>query len=179
LKSVPALNLGFVDAVNYKTREEKEFLSKILHREDYLEKILLKNKYFLIGEKGTGKTSYAVYLNNSDYNNTVSRVVSLTQTDYRRFVSLSGVGKFSISSYVDIWRVILLLLVADGIANRFPDNFLAFPKFKNLKAAIDEYYHSAFRPEVDQSLDLVENSEAAAKVMAKHAEASFFKRSLF
>lgn len=169
--SVPELNLGSVDAINYKTREEKLFFSKILYREEYLEAILKKNKYFLIGEKGTGKTSYSVFLNNSDYSDTLSRIISLTQTDYRRFVALTNEGKFKVSSYVEIWKVILLLLTADGISDRFPNNTLGFPKFKQLKAAIDEYYHSAFRPEVDQSLDMIENSEAAAKIIFKHAEA--------
>ena len=45
--SVPELNLGSVDAINYKTRGEQEFLAKILCREDYLEAILRRNKYFI------------------------------------------------------------------------------------------------------------------------------------
>lgn len=132
--TVSDLNLGSVDAVNYKTKEQKEYFSKILHRETYLEKVIRSDKYFLIGEKGTGKTSYAVFLHNSDYSNTLSRVVSLSQTDYRRFIALMSLGKFTVSSYVDIWRVILLLLVSDGIANRFPDSLLGFPKFNELRA---------------------------------------------
>lgn len=66
----------------------------------------------------------------------------------------------------------LLLLISDGIANRFPNTVFGFPRFRELKAAIDEYYHSAFRPEVDQSLDIVENSENAARLIFKHAEIS-------
>ena len=168
--TVPQLNLGSIDAVNYKTKEDKEFFAKILFREDYLGQVLERKKYFLIGEKGTGKTSYSVFLHNSDYQETLSRTVSLTQTDYRRFISMTDQGKFGVSSYVDIWKVILLLLVSDGIANRFADNAFAFQKFKNLKQAIDEYYHSAFRPEVDQSLDMIENSEIAAKLITKYTE---------
>ena len=167
--TVPELNLGSVDAINYKTKEQKEFFSKILHRETYLEQVIRANKYFLIGEKGTGKTSYAVFLHNSDYEDTLSRTVSLSQTDYRRFIALMAMGKFTVSSYVDIWKVILLLLVSDGIANRFPDTAFGFPKFRSLKDAIDDYYHSAFRPEVDQSLDIIENSETAAGIVFKHA----------
>ncbi len=172
LITVPALNLGSIDAINYKTKDEKEFFSRILHRENYLEQVLQKKKYFLIGEKGTGKTSYAVFLNNSDYDNTLSRIVSLTQTEYRRFVALKQDGRFTVSSYVEIWKVILLLLISDGVSNRFSDTVFGFPKFHELKSAIDEYYHSAFRPEVDQSLDFIENSETAAKLVFKYAELS-------
>src|SRR5262249_22700687 len=151
-------------------KTEKEFLARILHREDYLEKILIKNKYFLIGEKGTGKTSYAVFLNNSDYSNTRSKVVSLSQTDYRRFIAMMQGGHYKISSYVDIWRVVLLLLSAESIRGLFKGKLDLFDKFRQLNQAIDEYYSSAFRPEVDQSLELIENSETAAKLVAKYAE---------
>ncbi|MCV9941212.1 hypothetical protein OIU35_33125 [Boseaceae bacterium BT-24-1] len=168
--SVPQLNLGSVDAINYKTRDQKEFFSKILYREEYLEQILLRNKYFLIGEKGTGKTSYAVFLNNSDYSETLSRIVTLTQTDYRRFVSLIEQKKITNFSYVDVWKVILLLLAADGISTIFNNIEGKFPKFAALRSAIDEYYHNAFRPEVDKSLDLIENAGEAARVLASHPE---------
>ncbi|MBK8631839.1 MAG: funZ protein [Sphingomonadales bacterium] len=168
--SVPQLNLGSIDAINYKTKDEREFFAKIIYKEEFLHKILEKKKYFLIGEKGTGKSSYSVFLHNSDYRNTLSRAVSLSQTDYRRFISMSTMGKFNVSSNVDIWKVILLLLVSDGIYDRFGEKSLIFQKFKNLKCAIDEYYSKAFRPEVDQSLDIVENSETAAKIMAKYIE---------
>jgi hypothetical protein len=167
---VTDLNLGSVDAINYKTKDEKEYFAKILYKENFLDEILIKKKYFLIGEKGTGKSSYSVFLHNSEYRDTLSRAISLTQTDYRRFASLTEQGKFSVSSYVEIWKVILLHLLSDGIANRFPDKILGFPRFKQLRDAMDEYYSSAFRPEVDQSLDIVENSEFAAKLMSKFFE---------
>lgn len=170
LLPVPRLNLGSIDAVNYRTKEDKDFFSKVLHRETFLHEIILRKKYFLIGEKGTGKTSYAVFLNNSEYENTLSRIVSLSETDYRRFLQLKLSGKFDISSFTDIWRVILLLLVSDGIQNRFKAGPFSTEKFDNLMSAINEYYHSAFRPEVEQSLNFVENSEFAAKIMAKYLE---------
>lgn len=81
-------------------------------------------------------------------------------------------GKFTVSSYVDIWRVILLLLGSQSIFEAFDEKALIFPKFKNLKDAIDQYYNSAFRPEVDQSLELIENSEVSAGLMAKTASLS-------
>jgi hypothetical protein len=167
--NVPSLNLGSVDAINYKTRGEHEFLAQILYREDYLESILKRQKYFLIGEKGTGKTAYAVFLNNADYNNTLSTVINLTENDYRHFVVLSQKNPSIVPYYVDVWRFILLLLVCNGIADKLSSAVSGYPKFSALKAAIDEYYHSSFRPEVDQSLDMVENAVTAAEMISRHA----------
>jgi hypothetical protein len=50
------LNVGFSNAENYQRRENKELLAKYFVRDQFLDKILDPNIYYLIGEKGTGKT---------------------------------------------------------------------------------------------------------------------------
>lgn len=67
LKSIGELNLGYSDAENYLARERKKMFSDIFVKNSYLEKLLEPTTYFLIGEKGTGKTAYATYLANSEY----------------------------------------------------------------------------------------------------------------
>ena len=69
MKNVAALNLGFSDAQNYTQRGNKQMLSSVFVRNSYLDDLLKPNIYFLIGEKGTGKTAYAAFLNNNEYNN--------------------------------------------------------------------------------------------------------------
>jgi hypothetical protein len=49
--SVPTLNLGSMDAINYTGRKEKEFLSRVFLRDSFLKATLEDKKYFLIGEK--------------------------------------------------------------------------------------------------------------------------------
>ena len=69
MKKIEDLNLGFSDAQNYAQRANKQMLSEIFVKNAYLTKLLRPNIYYLIGEKGTGKTAYAVYLSNNDYQN--------------------------------------------------------------------------------------------------------------
>src|SRR5687767_1815971 len=113
--SIPELDFGSIDGVNYKQRSQKNILNKILYKEYYLDEIVRSDKYFIIGEKGTGKTSYAVYLENNRYENHRARVIELNGTDYQKFIGLKRSGKLSVSSYSDVWRVILLLLMSDTI----------------------------------------------------------------
>ncbi|QEX22516.1 FunZ protein [Hypericibacter adhaerens] len=167
---VPKLNLGSIDAINYKRRQDKEFLARVFLRDSFLETVLEDKKYFLIGEKGTGKTAYAVLLTNTEYRNTLSSIRNLTETDYTKFVYLKENGHLRVSDYVDTWKVILLLLSAHHLVEREGPNVLQYVKFKNLKGAIDEYYRSAFAPEVVNALELVEHSEIAASLMTKHAK---------
>jgi polynucleotide 5'-kinase involved in rRNA processing len=74
---VPKIDFGPIDAVNYRQKDNKNLLGKILYKEYFLDEIVKPSKYFLIGEKGTGKTSYSVFLENNTYANTRARVIEL------------------------------------------------------------------------------------------------------
>lgn len=168
---VPDLDLGSIDAVNYKQRSQKEYLSRILYKEEFLDSIMRDSKYFIIGEKGTGKTSFATYAQNAPYRakgaevDIISKVVSLNETDYRKFISLKEAGKFSVSSYTDVWKVILLLLVSDLVSESGRKNLANFHLFNAVKTATNKYYQDAFKPEVDYTLEMIANSEAALRFL--------------
>lgn len=69
IKKINQLNLGFSDAQNYTQRANKQMLNSVFVKNDFLDKLLQPTVYYLIGEKGTGKTAYAAFLNNNDYAN--------------------------------------------------------------------------------------------------------------
>jgi hypothetical protein len=129
---------------------------------------------FLIGEKGTGKTAYAVYLANNDYLNTLSSLLYLRETEYQKFVALKKEKHLGLSDYASIWKVIIFLLIAQQIHEREGGiEFLTrFTKMGNIQKAIDEYYYKAFSPEIIQALQFVQESKIAAELMAKHAKVS-------
>ena len=74
LKAIKDLNLGFSDAQNYTQRANKQMLAEVFVKNQYLEKLLNSHVYYLIGEKGTGKTAYAAFLSNSEYKNNKSHI---------------------------------------------------------------------------------------------------------
>ena len=65
MKTIKELKLGFSDAQNYSQRKNKKFFNDIFVKNTFLDSLLDDNIYFLIGEKGTGKTAYATYLSNN------------------------------------------------------------------------------------------------------------------
>ena len=73
MKTIRQLNLGFNDAENYQKRENKELFNSIFVKNFFLDELLQSSTYFLVGEKGTGKTAYAVFLANNVYYETVIR----------------------------------------------------------------------------------------------------------
>ncbi|MFI5252720.1 MAG: P-loop ATPase, Sll1717 family [Bacteroidota bacterium] len=167
---ISELNLGFNDAENYKRRENKELFNKIFERTEYLDKLLKDNIFFLLGEKGTGKTAYAVYLSNNNYKNTNARINYIRETEYQKFINLKKEKQLQLSDYSNIWKVIIYLLLAEKISTDEGDNKLlrSFTKFNNLKKAIDEYYTHAFSPEIKYAINFIEDTKLAAELLSKH-----------
>lgn len=168
------LDLGFNDAENYKRSENKNLLNKVFFRTEELEKLCERNTFFLIGEKGTGKTAYAVYLSNNDYKDTLSSLNYIRETEYQKFVQMKNKEHLALSDYVDIWKVIIYLLLSKNISENEP-KILFYPKtikFRNINSAIEEYYLKAFSPEIINAIKFVEKSKRAAELMSKYAKAS-------
>ncbi len=168
------LVFGFNDAENYKRREHKNFLNQVFFRTEELDKLCESNTFFLIGEKGTGKTAYSVYLSNNDYKETLSTLNYIRETDYQKFVQMKNREHLTLSDYIDIWKVIIYLLLSKKISENEPVVFLNYPKsikFRNINSAIEEYYAKAFSPEIVNAIKFVERSKMAAEIMSKHAKA--------
>jgi len=170
MKKIKELNLGFVDAENYQGRSNKDLFNRIFVKNKYLDRLFLPYNYFLIGEKGTGKTAYSVFLTNNVYNETISETKFIRETDYQKFIMLKTEKHLQLSDYTSIWKVIILLLIAKSLRKEELD-YKAFnkgDKMKSVLAAIDEYYMNAFSPEIIYALDFIENNKIAAELIAKY-----------
>lgn len=170
MKSIAKLNLGFSDAENYKRKENKALFNTIFFRNSYLDELLDLSRFFLIGEKGTGKTAYAVFLSNNDYKNTVSQIKYIRETDYQQFIYLKKDKHLQLSDYTNIWKVIIMLLISNTIEAKELDHsiFSKSSKMKTLIKAIDEYHHNAFTPEILTALSWIKNANLAAEIVHKN-----------
>lgn len=170
MKSIAKLNLGFSDAKNYKRKENKALFNTIFFRNSYLDDLLDLSRFFLIGEKGTGKTAYAVFLSNNDYKNTVSQIKYIREMDYQQFIYLKRDKHLQLSDYTNIWKVIIMLLISNTIEEKELDHsiFSKSSKMKTLIKAIDEYHHNAFTPEILTALSWIKNANLAAEIVHKN-----------
>jgi hypothetical protein len=169
-KPFSELNLGYSNAENYRRRENKELLAKYFVQDHYLDRVLDPSVYFLIGEKGTGKTAYATFLQNNDYRNHKAWIYDVRQTEYQKFLELKKKEHLVLSQYGDVWHVLLLMSIASSILYRSgtPDFLKRFTKLNGLKKAIDEFYDNAFAPELVKMLSFVESGEVSASLVAKY-----------
>lgn len=177
MKNFHDLNLGYVDAENYLKRENKDLFNKFFYKDSRLDEILFPSTYFLIGEKGTGKTAYAVFLSNNEYKETRSVLKYIRETDYIKFLEMKKHKALSFSDYSYVWKVILCLLVLKTIKKDDLDIniFSKMLMFKHLNKLIDEFYENAFQAEIMQAIDVVDEEyfTAAMSVDLANAETGF------
>lgn len=174
MKPVRELNFGFPDAENYKKKKNKSFLNNVII-DDELEKIMDEDVYFLIGEKGTGKTAYSVFLSNNDYKNTISEIKYVRETDYSKFINMKENYHLTLSEYETIWKVILLMLICDSFDNCIDKsnpikNYINYQKIKNV---INEYNKNRFGCEVASTIEFIRNIEDAISLIAEQFGISF------
>ena len=67
------LNVGFSNAENYRRRENKELLARYFVRDQFLERLLDPNVYFLVGEKAPPRFRESVIRNSGKIWETSSR----------------------------------------------------------------------------------------------------------
>lgn len=171
MKTVNQIYLGFSDAQNYSQRQNKVAFNDIFVRNYYLDELLKPSVYFLIGEKGTGKTAYATFLSNNNYKETKASMSYLAATDYEKFYTLKKSKNLDLTGYVNIWKVIILLLLAKNVSEQ--DKVVSIFNKSNIGAlnlAIDEYYMNAFSPEITNVMKVMDESEIVAKIISKYAE---------
>ncbi|MEP1740172.1 MAG: funZ protein [Kangiellaceae bacterium] len=168
------LKLGFSDAENYKRRENKELLNHLFIRNEALAKLCTPSTTFLVGDKGTGKTAYAIYMSNNSYKNNIASIRYIRETEYQKFITLKKEKHLDLSDYSSIWKVIVFILLSEQIYEREGGKsfFKKFTKFQALYDAIQEYYLHAFSPEIQHALQFVQESKLAAEIMSKHAKAA-------
>lgn len=173
MKSIGELNLGFSDAQNYTQRANKDLFNHIFVKNQFLDKLLYPSTYFLIGEKGTGKTAYSVFLSNNNYKENKTVLSFISATDYEKFYSLKKSKQLEITDYTGIWKVIILLILSKNIMDGDKMHSLFNKSTINLlMKAVDEYYMDAFSPEIITALKIVDSTELAAKLVCKYSEVS-------
>lgn len=171
MKKIKDLYVGFSDATNYSQRGNKDLFNQIFVKNHYLDEILESSKYFLIGEKGTGKTAYATYLSISNYKNNKAINQFISATDYEKFYKLKTQKQLELSDYEGIWKVILLLIVSKTISE--DDKIISKFNKSNVKQLINviqDYYNNAFSPEITTVMKVMDDSEEVAKIISNIAE---------
>lgn len=102
------IDIPFDEAENYFKPNNREKLNRLFYKDQNFNKLLLDTTYYLIGEKGSGKTTYCAYFCNNIINNTRSKRYAISVDDYNKIIQMKKEGKLNYTHYVTLWKAILL-----------------------------------------------------------------------
>ena len=109
------LEIPFDEAENYFKPNNREKLNRLFYKDNNYKKLLRDTTYYLIGEKGSGKTTYCAYFCNNTINNTRSKRYLLTVDDYNKIIKMKKEGKLNYTHYITLWKAILLTKLLSSI----------------------------------------------------------------
>ncbi len=109
------IDIPFDEAENYFKPNNKEKLNRLFYKDKNYNKLLRDTTYYLIGEKGSGKTTYCAYFCNNTINNTKSKRYLLTVDDYNKILKMKKEGKLNYTHYITLWKAILLTKLLSSI----------------------------------------------------------------
>lgn len=157
------------DAYNYREKDKKEFFSKVFVKTKALSDLQDNRIYYLIGEKGTGKTAYAVWNENNPSKNMVSKLTVMTETQYKRFIAMKSDNKLQYSDYANIWRSMLLFMSSQMVIEVSGGNFIhkITGKFENLRSELEAWTKNSLNPEIETAFDAINKLAFSAGVGKK------------
>lgn len=137
---------------------------KIFLVDEIMDEIKSPDKYFIIGEKGSGKTAYSVYLSSHQTCDLRSKIKLVENTVYDKFVAMKKNKSLDMSTYKDIWTNVIYLVLCEEI-KEIVFKPLNIRNYSALEKAIKTFYNDAFKPEFINALEFVDKTAASINTM--------------
>lgn len=121
MKKCSELQFGFIDAQSYlrnPNHPNSEYFRKSFFKSKHLKQAVNPDIYYLLGEKGTGKTAYAVYATlfmNDEYN---AQCDVFDTNDFTRFIEVCDSLRIEKSQFSRVWVFLFLLMLIQKLKNR-------------------------------------------------------------
>ncbi|WP_183002658.1 P-loop ATPase, Sll1717 family [Achromobacter sp. UMC71] len=156
MKKINELIEPSLDAIDYRAKEKKKFFLDAYVETDFLKKACNSNCYYFIGEKGTGKTALAFHMQNASPKNISSKLISISETQYARFINLKQKGQLEYTDYSIVWRATLLYLIAKLVVEKKKKWIHRINgKFSAVENAINKYDRDSQLPELEYVIEFV------------------------
>lgn len=156
-----------LDAIDYRSKDKKKFFIDSYLTTSFFEKGCGSNCYYFIGEKGTGKTALAFHIQNSAPKGIGAKLVSISETQYTRFIRLKQSGKLEYTDYSIIWRATILYLMAKLLIDKRKKLIHKLSgKFSTIETAIKKYDRDSQIPELEYVIEFVKTLTESREISA-------------
>ncbi|WP_073689225.1 P-loop ATPase, Sll1717 family, partial [Streptococcus salivarius] len=152
-------------------RDEKLF-DRVFLKDEFYELISNQNTYFIVGEKGSGKTAYAVYYCNNKRRG-IAELNRVPSQMYYKFINLKQRGQLANTPYHEIWENVIMMMILNYIKNDLEKNIfkriLHKKKIKQISFFLEKFHKNAYDPNFEAILDVVQSytEKITAELSAK------------
>lgn len=179
MKKINELIEPSLDAIDYRDKQKKKFFVQSYVATEFLEKGCKSNCYYFVGEKGTGKTALAFHIQNSSPDNIGAKLISISETQYSRFIKLKEAGKLEYTDYAMIWRATILYQMAKLAIEKkkkwhHKSLGLGLGKFSKIESAMTKYDKESQIPELEFVIEVLSALTSGADMSASISEAVKF-----
>jgi hypothetical protein len=173
MRTITELNFGYNDAFIFQSQEDSALQQKLFLADKHLDDLCERNKYFLVGDKGTGKTAYAGYVSNWGHRQIAGRFLFVQVADFEGFIRTANLLKLSPDQYRMLWKVILLIihLRATELSGSLHGRARKTPARLVLKT-LGDISLGAFEPSVNGCLSILEHVGAFAHRLVANSKSA-------
>ncbi len=153
----------FDEAENYLLPDNKQHFNKMFYKDNNYDKLLQPTTYYLIGDKGSGKTAYSAYFCNNNFNNIKSKRFEISVDDYCKIIQMKNEGKLNYTHYVTLWKAILLIKLFSTISDTEISAF-GSRAFKKIKSLLKDYKFTEISADTFSPVSFIDNETFVASV---------------
>ena len=157
------LEIPFDEAENYFKPNNKAKLNKLFYKDRNYEKLLEDTTYYLIGEKGSGKTTYCAYFCNNTFANIRSKRYAIGVDDYNKIIQMKKEGKLNYTHYLTLWKAILLTKLLATI----DDDELSFfngGALEKIRSTLKEYNFTKITMDTFSPVSMMDNAKFSSEI---------------
>lgn len=152
---------------------DEKLFDRVFLKDEFYELISNQNTYFIVGEKGSGKTAYAVYYCNNKRIG-IAELNRVPPQMYYKFIGLKQRGLLENTPYHEIWENVIMMMILSYIKNDLEKNifkrFFHRKKIEQISFFLEKFHKNAYDPNFQAILDVVQSytekisSELSAKL---------------
>lgn len=179
-KKIKELDTVVSDAYNVyfgKDKRTKDLFNRIFVADKFYEKIKKRDTYFIIGEKGSGKTAYAAYYCNNE-SKTISKLSMVDEDIFSRFIGMKISDELRATSYKKIWKNIIYFMLFHELYCQLDSSLISRIQYRKILKRLNDYNsnfsNEAYNPDYIKAIEMViqNEKEGEANLQAEHKKMS-------
>lgn len=165
MKNFDDINIPPLEAESF--YNDSEGINHVFYKNENYEKLLNPATYFLLGDKGSGKTMFSAYCCSEYEKDVVGKNYVISVDDYNKFIRMKKNGDLDYTDYMTIWKVILIIKILLSIDKKEIDKFIKGQAYNKLQKIttffnLSEITQDAFSPTVAiDNKEIVEGEESS------------------